>query len=131
MKSERLITSVKTEHAPQPAGHYAQGVSDGHSLFVSGQLPVDLDGSARADLDFENQTRLALKNLIAITEAGGSGIDRILKITAYVVGVENWPTFNAVYAEVFGSLRPARSVVPVPALHHGCLVELDAIAVLT
>ena len=58
---------------------------------------------------------------------------RILKVAAAqqigrVVGVENWPAFNAIYAEIFGAARPARSVVPVPSLHHGCLIELEAIA---
>jgi enamine deaminase RidA (YjgF/YER057c/UK114 family) len=42
--------------------------------------------------------------------------------------VEYWPKFNAIYAEAFGASKPARSVVPVPALHYGCLVELEAIA---
>jgi 2-iminobutanoate/2-iminopropanoate deaminase len=44
------------------------------------------------------------------------------------VGVENWPHFNAIYAEVMGEARPARSVVPVPELHYGYQVEIDAIA---
>jgi enamine deaminase RidA (YjgF/YER057c/UK114 family) len=43
--------------------------------------------------------------------------------------LEHWRTFNAIYAEALGEYRPARSVVPVPALHHGYLIELDAIAV--
>jgi endoribonuclease L-PSP len=51
------------------------------------------------------------------------------KLTAYLVGVEYWPAFNAIYAEVLGNHRPARAVVPVPALHHGYLIELEAIAV--
>jgi 2-iminobutanoate/2-iminopropanoate deaminase len=130
MNPKPSIARIETKHAPQPAGHYAQGTSDGHLLFISGQLPVDLDGSPRAELDFEGQARLALRNLLAIAEAGGSVADRILKVTAFVVGVENWPAFNAVYAEILGTARPARSVVPVPALHHGCLVELEAIAAL-
>jgi 2-iminobutanoate/2-iminopropanoate deaminase len=50
-------------------------------------------------------------------------------VTAYLVGVEHWPAFNAIYAEVLDNHRPARAVVPVPALHHGYLIELEAIAV--
>jgi len=50
-------------------------------------------------------------------------------MTAYIVGVENWPAFNRIYAEVFGDAKPARTVVPVPELHHGYLVEVEAIAV--
>ena len=53
----------------------------------------------------------------------------ILKVTAYIVGVDHWPRFNAVYAEVMGEAKPARTVVPVGELHYGYLVEVDAIAV--
>ena len=123
------IHRIQTDNAPSPAGHYAQGIAYRDLLFVSGQLPVTREGKARPDIAFEEQVRLALGNLFAIVEAGGSAPDRVLKVTAFIVGVENWPSFNAVYAQVFGAWRPARSVVPVPALHHGCLIELEAVAV--
>jgi 2-iminobutanoate/2-iminopropanoate deaminase len=87
------------------------------------------DGASLADQPFEVQARQALANVIAIVEGAGLGCDRIAKVTAYLVGVEHWPTFNAIYAEVLGNHRPARAVVPVPALHHGYLIELEAIAV--
>ena len=122
------IDRIATDAAPKPAGHYAQGVAYRDLVFVSGQLPVSREGKARADLSFEEQVRLALSNLLVIVKASGSGPERVLKVTAFIVGVENWPAFNAVYAAAFGDSKPARSVVPVPALHHGCLIELEAIA---
>jgi len=122
------IDRITTANAPKPAGHYSQACAHGDLIFVSGQLPVSLEGKVRADLSFEEQVRLALGNLLAIVEAAGSGPDRVLKVTAFIVGVENWPAFNRVYAELFGEARPARSVVPVGSLHHGCLVEIEAIA---
>jgi 2-iminobutanoate/2-iminopropanoate deaminase len=122
------VDRITTPNAPKPAGHYSQACTYGDLVFVSGQLPVSLEGKARADLSFEEQVRLALGNLLAIVESAGSGPDRVLKVTAFIVGVENWPAFNRVYAELFGEARPARSVVPVGLLHHGCLVEIEAIA---
>ncbi len=122
------VERIFTDAAPKPAGHYSQGCCYGDLIFVSGQLPVSLEGKALADKSFEDQVRQALVNLLSIVKATGSGPDRVLKVTAFIVGVENWPAFNAVYAEIFGDARPARSVVPVPSLHHGCLVELEAIA---
>ena len=122
------IHRIQTESAPKPAGHYAQACAYRDLVFVSGQLPVTTEGKARPDLKFEDQVRLALDNLLAIVEAAGSAPGRVLKVTAFIVGVENWPAFNAIYAAAFGDSRPARSVVPVPALHHGCLIELEAIA---
>jgi 2-iminobutanoate/2-iminopropanoate deaminase len=122
------VEQISTDAAPKPAGHYAQGCAYRDLVFVSGQLPVSLEGKALADLSFEEQVRLALSNLLAIVKAAGSGPQDVLKVTAFIVGVENWPAFNAIYAQVFGTSRPARSVVPVPVLHHGCLIELEAIA---
>ena len=124
------VQSVFTTHAPAPGGHYSQAVAFGHLLFVSGQLPLLGNGSHDANAFFENQCRRALQSLFAILAAGGSSPEQVLKVTAYIVGVENWPSFDRVYAEMFGAHRPARSVVPVPNLHYGYLVEIDAIAAL-
>ena len=52
----------------------------------------------------------------------------LVKVTVYVAGVEHWPAFDRVYAAALGEHRPARAVVPVPELHHGYLVEIEAIA---
>ena len=122
------IDRITTSNAPKPAGHYSQACRHGDLIFVSGQLPVSLEGKALADRSFEEQVRVALGNLLAIVKEAGSGPDRVLKVTAFLVGVENWPAFNRIYAEMFGEARPARSVVPVPSLHHGCLIEIEAIA---
>ena len=61
--------------------------------------------------------------------AAGSSPQQLAKVTAYIVGIANWPRFNAVYAAMLPDACPARSVVPVPELHYGYLVEIDAIAV--
>lgn len=123
------IRSIVTDAAPQAFGHYAQATEAAGVVYVSGQLAARPDGVSLADQPFDIQARQALANIIAIVEAAGLGRDRIAKVTSYLVGVAHWPAFNTIYAEVFGSHRPARAVVPVPALHHGYLIELDAIAV--
>lgn len=122
------VERILTENAPKPAGHYSQAVCHGELVFVSGQLPVTPDGKIVANKSFEEQTQLALANLLAIVKAAGSSPERVLKVTVFLAGVEYWPKFNALYAEAFGDAKPARSVVPVPALHYGCLIEIEAIA---
>lgn len=112
-----------------PAGHYSLAVRHGGLILTSGQLGARPDGTHTADLPFEDQARQALSNMLAAVVAGGGDAQHILKVTAYIVGVDNWPRFNAVYAELLGDARPARTVVPVPELHYGYLVEVDAIAV--
>lgn len=112
-----------------PGGHYSHAVCHGDLVFVSGQLGARADGTHTADLPFEDQVRQALANLRAALATAGADLDSVVKLTAYIVDVAHWPRFNAVYAEVMGAAKPARAVVPVPELHYGYLVELDAIAV--
>jgi 2-iminobutanoate/2-iminopropanoate deaminase len=123
------IFIVEPPGVAPPGGHYSHGVGYGDLLFVSGQLGIRQDGSHTADCDFEVQARQALQNVLAVLEAAGSGPEDVLKVTAYVVDVANWPRLNKVYAEAMGQARPARAVVPVPALHYGYLIEIDAVAV--
>ena len=123
------IYIVEPTGVAPPGGHYSHGVGYGDLLFVSGQLGIRHDGSHTADCDFEVQARQAMQNMLAVLEAAGSGPEDVLKVTAYVVDVANWPRLNKVYAEVMGQARPARAVVPVPELHYGYLVEIDAVAV--
>lgn len=123
------IERITTDAAPAPAGHYVQATAWGELVHVSGQLGVRPDGSHTAGQPFEAQARQALANLLAILAAAGSGPGGVLKVTAYIVGVEHWPDFNRLFAEAFGAARPARAVVPVPGLHHGYLIEVEAVAV--
>lgn len=122
------IEAVSTDRAPAPSGHYAQAVAWRDLVFVSGQLAANPDGTHAADAPFEAQARQALQHVLAILAAAGCGPKHVLKVTAFIVGVAHWPAFNRVYAEIFGEARPARSVVPVPELHHGYLIEIEAIA---
>ncbi len=77
---------------------------------------------------FEAQVHSALDHCSAVLAAADSSFSDVVQCTVYIVGVENWPAFNQVYAERFGEHRPARAVVPVPALHHGFLVEVQMVA---
>jgi reactive intermediate/imine deaminase len=125
------IERIATTAVPAPAGHYSQATAWRDLVFVSGQLATRSDGTHTADQPFEVQARQALANVLTILAEAGCGPAQVLRVTAYIAGVENWPAFNRIYAEVFGEAKPARTVVPVPELHHGYLVEVEAIAVRT
>jgi 2-iminobutanoate/2-iminopropanoate deaminase len=122
------MRAIHSDEAPAPAGHYSQAIEHGGLVFVAGQLPIDPADRARAPGDVEEQTERALRNVEAILVASGSGLDRLLSVTIYVTDIALWPRVNATYARVLGEHRPARAVVPVPALHHGYLIEVQAIA---
>ena len=122
------MDTITTGDAPAPAGHYSQAVVHEGLVFVSGQLPLDPAPRAPNHGEGEEQVALALRNLAAILDAAGSGIDKVLRTTVYVSDIALWGRVNAAYAAFFGEHRPARSVVPTRELHFGCLVEIDAIA---
>ena len=120
--------AIATPNAPGAGGHYSQAIVHGGLVYVAGQLPIVPGDPARRLEGFEAQARQVLANVMAIVEAAGSSRELILRATVYVSDIAHWPDFNRIYAEVLGGHRPARTVVPVPVLHHGYLVEMDAIA---
>jgi 2-iminobutanoate/2-iminopropanoate deaminase len=122
------VETINCATITQPVGHYSHAAISGGFIFVSGQLPVSSEGHRVSGVTFEQQAELALDNVMAVLAAAGCGVQDIVRCTAYIVGIENWPRFNEVYATRMAEHRPARTVVPVPQLHHGYLVEVEAIA---
>jgi reactive intermediate/imine deaminase len=125
---ETEIICVNPADAAPPGGHYSHAVTAGGFLFISGQLPVRPDGTHAPEADFAAQASQALANLFAALAAAGASREAIVKVTVYVTDIADWPLFNTLYAQAMGDHRPARTVVPVPVLHHGYRIEIDAIA---
>jgi len=126
-QSER--EEVRSPNAPDPVGPYSQAIRSDGLLFASGQIPLDPANGELVAGEIEDQTRQVLDNLRAVLEAGGSGLDRVVKTTVYLVDLGLFPRVNAVYAEYFSSdPAPARATVEVAALPLGARVEVDAIA---
>jgi 2-iminobutanoate/2-iminopropanoate deaminase len=123
------IERISAARVSAPAGHYSHATAWNGLVFASVKLGTRDDGSYTADEPFETQVRQALRNVPNVLAEEGCGPERVLRVTAYIVGVENWPAFNRVYAEAFGSAKPARAVVPVAALHHRYLAEIEAIGI--
>jgi len=121
------MEGIASDAVPAANGHYAQAIRHEGLLYVSGQLPLDPVTREPPD-GFSAQAELVLARLAELLAAGGSGLDRVLQLRVYIVGVEHWPALDRAVAARFGPHRPARAVVPVPALHYGCLVELEATA---
>lgn len=126
----QTLIPVIPAQGPTARGHYSPGMRAGNLLFVSGQLAITPQGESLAGADLETQTRQALANLLAVVEAAGGSLDRVVRVTAYLADAQGWPVFNRIYAEVFGAHRPARAVVPVQPFAGGFVVEVEAVAVL-
>jgi enamine deaminase RidA (YjgF/YER057c/UK114 family) len=91
-------------------------------------LPITPDGRKLNDAPFEAQAAQTLANVAAALDAAGSGVSRLVQVRVYLVDIDEWPAFNALYADWSGLARPARAVVPVPRLHFGFKIEIEAVA---
>jgi 2-iminobutanoate/2-iminopropanoate deaminase len=121
------MEAVQSPELPAPAGHYVQAMVARGLVFVSGILPAASQVDP-ASASFEQQCASVFEQADKVLRAAGCGFADVVQCTAYIADVAHWPAFNAAYAGVFGSHKPARAVVPVPALHHGFLVEVQLVA---
>jgi reactive intermediate/imine deaminase len=123
---------ISIAHVPadlaKPRGHYSHAVSAGGFVFVAGQLPVEADGRLLNEAPFEAQAHQVLANVAAALRGAGSSIDKLVQVRVYITDIELWPAFNTIYAQWAGDARPARAVVPVPQLHYGFKIEVEATA---
>ena len=124
MSSKKIIMTTK---APEAIGPYSQGTEFCSLVFVSGQLPIDIQTGTMADT-YAEQTRKSLENVRAVLEEAGSSLEKVLKVTVYLKDMKMFSEMNDVYAEFFGEKPPARSAVEVSELPKGALVEIEAIA---
>ena len=122
-------TVVRTEQAPAPfqGAPYNQAIVSGGLVFVAGQLGLTPDGTM-VEGGIGPQTEQALRNLGAILEEAGSGLERLLKTTVFLTDLADFAGMNEVYAAHVGETPPARSTVGISQLPSGALVEIEAIA---
>ncbi|HEY4178716.1 MAG TPA: RidA family protein [Kofleriaceae bacterium] len=113
---------------PRPAGHYSHAVRAGGLVFICGLLPVAADGRALGDEPFDAQVTQVLANLDAVLAAAGTSRAALAQVRVYITDIARWARFNELYAAWIGERRPARCVVPVPVLHHGVALEIEAVA---
>jgi 2-iminobutanoate/2-iminopropanoate deaminase len=122
------IDQVNPGTMAAPGGHYSHAVAANGLVFASGQLPIAPDGRKLDTAPFEEQARQVLDNVAHALAAAGGSVDRLVQVRVYVTDIATWPAFNALYAAWADAARPARAVVPVPQLHYGFKIEVEAVA---
>lgn len=116
--------------APAAVGPYSQAIVAGGLVFCSGQTPIVPASSRIETTTIEDQTRQVLANLATVLSAQDLSLSHIAKTTVFLKNFADFPRMNAVYAEVFGAHRPARSTVEVSRLPLDALVEIECVAAL-
>ncbi len=121
---------VRTEAAPAPfqGAPYSQAIVSGGFVFVSGQLALKPGAKELTGDTIGEQTEQIFANLAAILEAAGSGLDRLVKTTVFLVDLGDFAGMNEVYAKHVGDRPPARSTIEIAGLPSGALIEIEAVA---
>ena len=119
---------VQTKQAPDAIGPYSQAVIANGFVFTSGQIPIDPATGQFVSGGIAEQTQQVLKNLKAVLEAAGTGLQQVVKTTVYLADMQDFTAMNEVYATFFGAEPPARSTVQAARLPKDALVEIDVVA---
>jgi 2-iminobutanoate/2-iminopropanoate deaminase len=120
---------VNAANLPKPAGPYSVATVFERLVFVAGQGAKDPLTDRLVGPDIETQTEQCLKNIQAILEASGSGLQHVLRCGVFLTDIKEFPKMNVVYARMFGEHRPARTTIQAAALPaEGLRVEIDSIA---
>ena len=123
---------VRTEKAPAPfqGAPYSQAITVGGLVFIAGQLPISPDSGEVVGDTIQEQTEQVFKNLKAILEAAGSGLEQLVNTTVFLTDLGDFGGMNEVYARHIGSAPPARSTVEIAALPSSVKLEIEAIGAL-
>jgi len=121
---------VSTDKAPGAIGPYSQAVKVNGMVFCSGQIPIDPKTGSFVSDDIAEQTEQVLRNLNAVLESAGSGLDRVVKTTVFLSDMEDFAAMNEIYSKYFDANKPARATVQAARLPRDAKVEIDCVAVL-
>ena len=122
---------VQTDQAPAAIGPYSQAIRAGAFVFVSGQIPIDPATGEFVAGGIGEQTERVLKNLSAVLEAAGSGLDNVVKTTVFLADMKEFSQMNEVYAKYFTGAPPARATVAAAGLPRDARVEIEAVALVS
>ena len=119
---------IQTAAAPQAIGPYSQAICANDLVFASGQIPIDPATGQFVSGGIAEQTEQVLRNLAAVLEASGSGLERVVKTTVFLADMDEFAAMNEVYGRFFTNEPPARATVQAARLPRDARVEIDAIA---
>lgn len=119
---------ISTNNAPGAVGPYSQAIRAAGFVYTAGQVPLIPGTKQLIEGGIQAQTRQALENIQAVLEAAGTSLDRVVKVTVFLMDMNDFAAMNEVYAEFFTVDPPARSAVQVARLPLDARIEIEAVA---
>jgi 2-iminobutanoate/2-iminopropanoate deaminase len=124
------VEQIRVEPDPYEPYRLSQGFRVGDLLFVSGQAAIAPDGSLVGVGDFDAQADQVFRNLARVLEAGGSSLERVVKVTIFLTDMANFPKIVELRGKWFTLPYPADTIVEVSSLALPELeIEIEAVAV--
>ncbi|HAO43558.1 MAG TPA: reactive intermediate/imine deaminase [Gammaproteobacteria bacterium] len=119
---------IHSNEAPNAIGPYSQAVRVGDTVYLSGQIPLDPQTMELVEGDIGARARRVFDNLAAVMQEANGSLSDIVKLTIYLVDLEQFGQVNEVMAEYFDAPFPSRATVAVAALPKGAPIEVEAVA---
>lgn len=116
---------MTTPIVPSSGGHYSAFKRAGELVYIAGQVPRDAERKLIGST-IEEQTVAALGNVRAVLQRAGCDLADLVKINVYLSDLNDFAAFNAAYAQVMGSSKPARTTIGCGL--QGVKVEIDGVA---
>lgn len=122
---------IATDNAPQAIGTYSQAIRTGSTVYLSGQIALIPETMELKEGDISERIHQVFKNLTAVCEAAGGGLQDIVKLNIFLTDLSHFATVNEIMAQYFEQPYPARAAVGVKELPKGTDVEMDGVMYLS
>ncbi len=120
---------IVTKNAPEAIGCYSQAVEVGNTVYLSGQIALNLATMAIVDGGIKAQITQVFENLKAVAIAAGADLSAVVKLTVYLTDIGHLQYVNEIMVNYFNNPYPARTSFVVVALPKAAMIEIDAIMV--
>ena len=120
---------IITDKAPRPVTRYSQGILVENTLYVQGVIALDPTTNKLVEGPMAVQARRVFESIKAIVEKAGLTMAAVVKVTAFLADLDNYPAFNEVYRQYFMADPPPVRTTVQAKMPFGALVEVEVIAV--
>lgn len=120
---------IESPNAPAAIGTYSQAIQVAHTVYLSGQIPLDSQTMTVVSEDIDEQIEQVFKNLAAVCEAASGSLNHIVKLNVYLRDLHQFSKVNEAMSRWFVKPYPARAVIEVSGLPRDVQIEMDGIMV--
>ncbi len=115
--------------APPPIGPYSPALLVNDTLYISGQVPINIETGQLITENIELATDQVLRNIKVLLAEAGMTLENVVKCTIFMTDLNEFQKMNAVYAGYFQGVAPARETVEISRLPMDATIEISCIAI--